>query len=113
MTKQNDKVQKEISEARAQLERKLAEGELIWKDARKYLRYRVRKMDSIKMQSTANFGKDLIKFMSSLAALESLKTPETAPDLVVGADMTRKILLKALDKNGVRVLDPLHEKFNP
>jgi hypothetical protein len=31
----NDKVQKEISEARTSLEKKLAEGEHIWKQAKK------------------------------------------------------------------------------
>ena len=59
VTKQNDKVQKEINEARVALEKKLDEGEQIWKNTRK-------KIDEIKIQSTAVFGKDLIKFISSL-----------------------------------------------
>ena len=71
------------------------------------------KIDEIKMQSTATFGKDLIKFISSLNDLEALQKPETPQELIVGADMTRKILLKALEKNGVRQLDPLNEKFDP
>ena len=49
------------------------------------------------MQSTATFGKDLIKFISSLNDLEALQKPETPQELIVGADMTRKILLKALE----------------
>jgi len=65
------------------------------------------------MQSTATFGKDLIKFISSLNDLEALQKPETPQELIVGVDMTRKILLKALEKNGVRQLDPLNEKFDP
>ena len=65
------------------------------------------------MQSTATFGKDLIKFISSLSDLEALQKPETPQELIVGVDMTRKILLKALEKNGVRQLDPLNEKFDP
>jgi len=65
------------------------------------------------MQSTTVFSKDLIKFIGSLNELEKLEKPETPQELVVGVDMARKILLKALEKNGVRVLDPLHEKYDP
>lgn len=36
VAKHNDKVQKSINEARASLENKLAEGELVWKNTKKY-----------------------------------------------------------------------------
>lgn len=113
VTRHNEKIQKEITEARTTLEKKLAEGEHVWKEARKYVASKRRKIDAVKMQSTAAFGKDLIKFIGSLDELNKVQKPDTPQEFIVGADMTRKILLKALEKNGVKQLDPLNEKFDP
>lgn len=79
-----------------------------------------REVADARMYSASNFARDMLGVGDNLRrALESL--PEGARDnaesgmkvLVEGVEMTEREMLNALEKNGVKKLNPENEKFDP
>ena len=61
------------------------------------------------------FVKDLIPSIEPLekALFYSDRNNEQQKDLIAGLEMTMELILKAIKKNGVEVIDPLNELFDP
>ncbi|VAW33539.1 Heat shock protein GrpE [hydrothermal vent metagenome] len=76
-----------------------------------------RELDNLRKYSLDKFAKALIPVADSLdKALEVSNNDScqiTAEQLVEGTEMTQKVFLKVLADNGVEVMNPLNEKFNP
>ena len=76
-----------------------------------------RELDNLRKYSLDKFAKALIPVADSLdKALEVGKDDNcqvTAEQMIEGTEMTQKVFLKVLTENGVQVLDPQGEKFNP
>lgn len=66
----------------------------------------------------ANFARDILSVADNLhRALENCSQAQDLPDstkaLIAGVEMTEKELLNVLERQGVKKLNPLHEKFDP
>ena len=76
-----------------------------------------RELDNLRKYSLDKFAKALIPVADSLdKALEISKNDNcqvTAEQMIEGTEMTQKVFLKVLTDNGIEVLDPKGEKFNP
>ena len=77
-----------------------------------------REKEQLRKFGIANFAKDLLSVADNLRrAVDSGPTDlegadESVKNLIVGVEMTEKELLSAFEKNGVRKLDPIGEKFD-
>ena len=76
-----------------------------------------RELDNLRKYSLDKFAKSLIPVADSLdKALEVGKDDNcqvTAEQMIEGTEMTQKVFLKVLTENGVEVINPAGEKFNP
>ena len=76
-----------------------------------------RELDNLRKYSLDKFAKALIPVADSLdKALEVAEKDDcqvTAEQMVEGTQMTQRVFLKVLADNGVEVIDPKGEKFNP
>ena len=76
-----------------------------------------REMDNLRKFALDKFAKSLIPIADSLdKALEISAKGDcevTADQMIEGTEMTQKVFLKVLGENGVEVIDPVNEKFNP
>jgi molecular chaperone GrpE len=76
-----------------------------------------REFDNLRKFALDKFAKSLIPVADSLdKALEVSQKDGcqvTAEQMVEGTEMTQKVFLKVLKDNGVEVINPLNEKFNP
>ena len=102
-------LEEELAEAKDQLLRALAEQENIRRRAQRD------KEESVKYAATA-FAKDLISTADNLRrALDSVKESEldeVGKNLLTGIAATERGLLAAFERNGIRRIDPLGEKFD-
>ena len=77
-----------------------------------------REKEQLRKFGIANFAIDLLSVADNLRrAVDSGPTDlegadESVKNLIVGVEMTEKELLSAFEKNGVRKLDPIGEKFD-
>ncbi len=76
-----------------------------------------RELDNLRKYSLDKFAKSLIPVADSLdKALEIAQKDDcqvTAQQMIEGTHMTQKVFLKVLADNGVEVINPEGEKFNP
>jgi len=77
----------------------------------------VRELDNLRKFSLDKFAKALIPVADSmdkeLEACAKEDVQMTVEQMVEGTVMTQKVLLKVLNDNGVEVINPEGEKFNP
>ena len=106
-----DALEKEVTELKDQLLRSVAELD-------NYRKRSEREKEQLRKFGIANFAKDLLSAADNLRrAVESGPTDlegadENVKNLIVGVEMTEKELLSAFEKNGVRKIDPMGEKFD-
>ncbi|HLY54503.1 MAG TPA: nucleotide exchange factor GrpE [Stellaceae bacterium] len=102
-------LEEELAQAKDQLLRALAEQENIRRRAQRD------KEESVKYAATA-LAKDLISTADNLRrALDSVKESEldeVGKNLLTGVAATERGLLSAFERNGIRRIDPLGEKFD-
>ena len=76
-----------------------------------------RELDNLRKFALDKFAKSLIPVADSLdKALEVSAKDDcqvTAEQMVEGTEMTQKVFLKVLADNGVDIINPVNEKFNP
>jgi len=105
-----DEVNEEIEQLKEEIMRMRAEME----NARKR---NTRELDNLRKYSLDKFAKALIPVADSLdKALEVAYKNDcqvTTEQMVEGTQITQKVFLKVLTDNGVEVIDPKNEKFNP
>ncbi len=101
----------EVAELKDQLLRAIAEFD--------NFRKRVdREKEQIRKFGITNFAKELLSAADNLRrALEVVpedveNTDDTIRNLIIGVQMTERELLSAFEKNGVRKIDPMGEKFD-
>jgi molecular chaperone GrpE len=101
----------QVAELRDQLLRAVAEQENVRKRAE-------RERDQIRKFGISNFAKELLSAADNLRrALDSSPenmdgADEWVRNLIVGVEMTERELLTAFEKNGIRKIDPMGEKFD-
>ena len=106
-----DILEEEVTELKDQLLRSVAELD-------NYRKRSEREKEQLRKFGIANFAKDLLSVADNLRrAVESGPTDlegadENVKNLIVGVEMTEKELLSAFEKNGVRKIDPVGEKFD-
>jgi molecular chaperone GrpE len=109
ITKQTDQSE-EIANLKEEIMRMRAESDNIRKR-------NARELENLRKYSLDKFAKALIPVADSLdKALEVSQKQDcqvTAEQMVEGTAMTQKIFLKVLTDNGVDVINPEGEKFNP
>jgi molecular chaperone GrpE len=77
-----------------------------------------REKDQMRKFGIANFAKELLSAADNLrraldAGPSNLEgTDESVKNLIVGVELTEKELLSAFEKNGIRKIEPLGEKFD-
>ena len=104
-------LEEQVSELKDQLLRSVAELD-------NYRKRAEREKEQLRKFGIANFAKDLLSVADNLRrAVESGPSDlegadESVKNLIVGVEMTEKELLNALEKNGVRKIDPAGEKFD-
>ena len=104
-------LEEQVSELKDQLLRSVAELD-------NYRKRAEREKEQLRKFGIANFAKDLLSAADNLRrAVESGPSDLEGADasvknLIVGVEMTEKELLNALEKNGVRKIDPAGEKFD-
>jgi molecular chaperone GrpE len=104
-------LEKEVKELKDQLLRSIAELD-------NYRKRAEREKEQLRKFGIANFAKDLLSAADNLRrAVESGPTElegadENVKNLILGVEMTEKELLGAFEKNGVRKIDPIGEKFD-
>ena len=104
-------LEEEVKELKDQLLRSVAELD-------NYRKRAEREKEQLRKFGIANFAKDLLSAADNLRrAVESGPTElegadENVKNLIVGVEMTEKELLSAFEKNGVRKIDPIGEKFD-
>jgi molecular chaperone GrpE len=104
-------LQAEVDRFKDQWMRAIAEGENVRKRAQK------EKEDAVKF-AASNFARDMLSVCDNLRrALESCTHQSDFPDsvkaLIAGVEMTEKELLAIFERQGIKKITPLHEKFNP
>lgn len=87
-------------------------------DAENSRRRAAKEREDTQKFAIANFAREILSVADNLRrALEncsqSQDLPESTKALVAGVEMTEKELLSVLERQGVKKLDPLHEKFDP
>jgi molecular chaperone GrpE len=101
----------QVSELKDQLLRSVAELD-------NYRKRAEREKEQLRKFGIANFAKDLLSAADNLRrAVESGPSDlegadESVKNLIVGVEMTEKELLNAFEKNRVRKIDPVGEKFD-
>jgi len=101
----------QVSELKDQLLRSVAELD-------NYRKRAEREKEQLRKFGIANFAKDLLSVADNLRrAVESGPSDlegadESVKNLIVGVEMTEKELLNAFEKNSVRKIDPVGEKFD-
>ena len=104
-------LEEQVSELKDQLLRSVAELD-------NYRKRAEREKEQLRKFGIANFAKDLLSAADNLRrAVESGPSDlegadESVKNLIVGVQMTEKELLNAFEKNGVRKIDPIGEKFD-
>ena len=104
-------LEEQVKELKDQLLRSVAELD-------NYRKRTEREKEQLRKFGIANFAKDLLSAADNLRrAVESGPTElegadENVKNLIVGVEMTEKELLSAFEKNGVRKIDPIGEKFD-
>ena len=104
-------LEEEVKELKDQLLRSVAELD-------NYRKRAEREKEQLRKFGIANFAKDLLSAADNLRrAVESGPTElegadENVKNLIVGVEMTEKELLSAFEKNGIRKIDPIGEKFD-
>ena len=104
-------LEEQVSELKDQLLRSVAELD-------NYRKRAEREKEQLRKFGIANFAKDLLSAADNLRrAVESGPSDLEGADasvknLIVGVEMTEKELLNALEKNGVRKIEPAGEKFD-
>ena len=101
----------ELAEAKDRMMRAVAEAENVRRRADK------ERQDILKFGATS-LAKEILPVVDNLRrALDAVpeeqrKSNEAVDGLVTGVAMTERMLLEAFEKNGIRKLDPLGEKFS-
>ena len=101
----------QVTELKDQLLRSVAELD-------NYRKRAEREKEQLRKFGIANFAKDLLSVADNLRrAVESGPSDlegadESVKNLIVGVEMTEKELLNAFEKNRVRKIDPVGEKFD-
>ena len=104
-------LEEQVAELKDQLLRSVAELD-------NYRKRAEREKDQMRKFSIANFAKELLSAADNLRrALDSGPsnlegTDESVKNLIVGVELTEKELLNAFEKNGIRKIEPLGEKFD-
>lgn len=104
-------LEEQVSELKDQLLRSVAELD-------NYRKRAEREKEQLRKFGIANFAKDLLSVADNLRrAVESGPSDlegadESVKNLIVGVEMTEKELLNAFEKNRVRKIDPVGEKFD-
>jgi len=104
-------LEEQVSELKDQLLRSVAELD-------NYRKRAEREKEQLRKFGIANFAKDLLSVADNLRrAVESGPSDlegadESVKNLIVGVEMTEKELLNAFEKNSVRKIDPVGEKFD-
>ena len=104
-------LEEQVSELKDQLLRSVAELD-------NYRKRSEREKEQLRKFGIANFAKDLLSVADNLRrAVESGPSDlegadESVKNLIVGVEMTEKELLNAFEKNRVRKIDPVGEKFD-
>ena len=104
-------LEEEVKELKDQLLRSVAELD-------NYRKRSEREKEQLRKFGIANFAKDLLSAADNLRrAVESGPAElegadENVKNLIVGVEMTEKELLSAFEKNGIRKIDPIGEKFD-
>jgi molecular chaperone GrpE len=104
-------LEEQVAELKDQLLRSVAELD-------NYRKRSEREKDQMRKFSIANFAKELLSAADNLRrALDagpssSEGTDESVKNLIVGVELTEKELLNAFEKNGIRKIEPLGEKFD-
>ena len=107
----DDSLNNKVIELKDQLLRSVAELD-------NYRKRVDREKEQLRKFGIANFAKELLAVADNLRrALESgpselAGADEKVKNLIVGVEMTEKELLGAFEKNGVRQINPLGEKFD-
>ena len=105
-------LQAELDKTKDQMLRALAEAENSRKRA-------IKERDDASKYAVAGFAKDMLTVADNLRrALEAVPPDARAADpriknLIEGIEATQREMLKALEQNGIRKIDPLDELFNP
>lgn len=106
-----EELEARVTELKDQLLRAIAEQENVRKRAD-------RERDQIRKFGISNFAKDLLSAADNLrraldAGPENLEGVDDAVrNLIIGVEMTERELLTAFEKNGIRKIDPMGEKFD-
>ena len=101
----------EVAELKDQLLRAVAEQENVRKRAE-------REREQLRKFAISNFAKELLSAADNLrraldAGPENMEGMDDAVrNLIVGVEMTERELLSAFEKNGIRKIDPMGEKFD-
>lgn len=106
-----ESLQSELAAMRDQWLRAVAEAENVKRRAAK------EREEALKY-SVTNFARDMLTIADNLRrALENSPDRETLPEavkaLLEGVGMTETQLLSTLERYGIRLINPLHEKFDP
>ena len=106
-----EELEARVAELKDQLLRAIAEQENVRKRAD-------RERDQIRKFGISNFAKDLLSAADNLrraldAGPQDMESVDDAVrNLIIGVEMTEKELLTAFEKNGIRKIDPMGEKFD-
>jgi molecular chaperone GrpE len=104
---ESDAQANEVAELKDKLLRALAESENVRRRAAK------EREDTAKY-AVANFARDMLGIADNLRrALENAPADETCRTFVQGVDLTERSLLSALERHGIKKLDPKGERYNP
>jgi molecular chaperone GrpE len=101
----------QVADLKDQLLRAVAEQENVRKRAE-------REREQLRKFAISNFAKELLSAADNLrraldAGPENLDgIDDTVRNLIIGVEMTERELLSAFEKNGVRKIDPMGEKFD-
>jgi len=104
-------LEKELADLKDQALRAMAEAENTRRRAQ-------READDARKFALAGFARDLLAVVDNLGrALQAVPPEKRAggdiANLHAGVEMTERELLAVLDRNGVKPVDPLGEKFDP
>jgi molecular chaperone GrpE len=97
----------EVAELKDKLLRALADAE----NAR---RRAAKEREDTAKYAVANFARDMLGIADNLRrALDNAPADEACRTFVQGVDLTERSLLSALERYGIRKLDPKGERYNP
>ncbi|EDP62140.1 GrpE protein [alpha proteobacterium BAL199] len=78
-----------------------------------------RDKEQTRLYAAAGFAKDLLNAVDNLrraldaAPKDQEATDEAVKNLIVGVELTERELLNAFEKNGIKRIEPLGERFDP